>query len=254
MVKKDGDNLGREGRNISSNDLFLKGKSNGAERRAWLKSQPGWSWNVLDDAWRAFQQHLLAYIEEFGTACVPQDVVTDDGYPLGIRVNSIRSLNQFLKGKDKAKRRAWLDSQPGWSWSILDDAWNDFQQHLEAHVDATGTSFVSQKFVSPDGYNLGARIPEIRFNDQFLRGKPDEAERRAFLERQPEWAWKVSISESRKQAAADLKLFRATTHPDATRADLKRLRNDGTLLYRAHAVMRAATRSVVDDLITTLEM
>ena len=42
-------------------------------------------------------------------------------------------------------------------------------EHVEAHVDATGSSLVSQKFISPDGYNLGTRIAQIRNQNQFLK-------------------------------------------------------------------------------------
>ena len=116
----------------------------------------------------------------------------EDGYNLGSKVNHIRYAHQFLKGKDEAERRAWLESQPGWTWSVLDDSWETFRWHLLAHVDATGTSCVSRKFICPDGYNLGQRIDDVRNRHSFLKNKPDEAERRAFLECQPGWAWKTS--------------------------------------------------------------
>ena len=255
FVAEDGYPLGKRVSGVRLKGAHLTDKDDEAERRAWLETLPGWTWSVYDAAWETFQQYLLAYVAEHQTTRVPYDRVLEDGYRLGKKVSDVRRRGCHLKDKeDEAERRKWLEALPGWTWSAYDEAWQTFQEHLQAHVKATGSSIVTNKFVCPDGYKLGSHVQNIRSCNMFLRDNTNEATRRAWLESQPGWTSKVSKSDGQKASHADLKLFRATTHPDATSADVKLLRNDGTLLYNAHAVLRAATKRAIDDLIVSLEV
>jgi hypothetical protein len=78
------------------------------ERREWLESLPGWTWNKHDDSWNLFVSELQAYVEKHGHARPPQSC------PIGKKVNKARN-GRF--GSKRPERAAFLESLPGWKWN-----------------------------------------------------------------------------------------------------------------------------------------
>ena len=73
--------------------------------------------------------------------------------------------------------------------------WKRFKSELQAYVDEFGTAYVPNAFVSKSNYKLGAVIVCVRCTGIMLKGRPEEAERRAWLESLPRWTWRAKQSE-----------------------------------------------------------
>ena len=90
------------------------------ERRVWLESLPGWSWNLRPNMrisvtpWDDFVLELESYVSEHGTALVRWGFIPQSGYRLGQTVSDVRKGSML---KDKPERREWLNSLPGWAWN-----------------------------------------------------------------------------------------------------------------------------------------
>jgi hypothetical protein len=248
---------------------MLVGRPDEKERREWLEYLPEWSYKLRDHQWETYKMHLQAFVDTNGTAHVPNDYVTECGYPLGEKVRDLRR-GQMIKGKpDEQKRRDWHQLLPGWSWSPHEDSWEKaFKPELLLFVDTNDTALVPRDYVSPSGYPLGKKMNELRTNDQFLRGATGP-KRRDFLERLPGFAYdgiagrkrareeaattpkeKAKLKKSfetneravakRKTDVAALKAFGI----DIKFKDLPKLRKDGTVA-RAHAALRERQETVV---------
>ena len=59
-------------------------------------------------SWDRFFNQLVAFMEAEGHTCVPQTYLSADGYPLGQRVNRVRSRGDFVR--QHPERRALLDA------------------------------------------------------------------------------------------------------------------------------------------------
>jgi len=152
------------------------------ERRAWLDSLKGWSWNRHDTAWETFKAELLQFFEKEKTALVPFRFVSASGYRLGETVHSVRSGRRV---DGHPERRVWLDSLKGWSWNEKDTAWEKFKAELQQYVDKNKTALVPVSFVSASGYRLGKTVDSVRYG-QMLQNHP---ERRAWLDSLSGWSW-----------------------------------------------------------------
>ena len=144
--------------------------------------------NLMADQnpWETFKAKLQAYVDEFGTARIPQANVDATGYQLGRAVVNTRQGN-LLHGPDAAERRAWLEALPGWTWSLEEDRWKTFQESLRAYVDELGTARVPRNYVDASGYRLGQTVVNTRQGS--LVNGPDAAARRAWVEALPGWSW-----------------------------------------------------------------
>ena len=178
--------------NVRSRDNFIKGHP---ERREWLDSQPGWSWSIYDDSYETFVVELKAYAAQNNGSMAPrQDYVNlETGYPLGSRVNRVRYGDDYIKGHPE--RREWLNSLPGWSWSILDDTYETFVVELKAYAaENNGSMAPPFKYVNrKTGYALGTTINNVRSRDNFIKGHP---KRIRWLLAQPGWKWLTRKSPS----------------------------------------------------------
>ena len=99
-----------------------------------------------DDEWQQLLHELDRWVDERGTAHVPQLAVvqlpTGEEYPLGRRAHYQRE--QRRKGKLPADRAAELEQRTGWSWGSNragqhDELWQTRYQELVDHVAAHGT-------------------------------------------------------------------------------------------------------------------
>ena len=138
--------------------------------------------------WKKFQCRIEAYIDEHKTARVPNSYVCADGYRLGAAVADVRQGNMIKVHADKDARCVYLDALPGWTWNCSDASWEKFKASMLKYVHKHQTSRVPQDFKDDDFYPLGKNLNHVR-NGIYLKAKPDEADRRLWLESLPEWTW-----------------------------------------------------------------
>jgi len=114
------------------------------------------------DGYRIGMDHLRAYIAREGHANVPRKHVTDDGFKLGVWVNSRRSDRTV--GRLLTARIAELDAL-GMVWGFtLDAGYRIGVDHLRAYIAREGHANVPQKYVADDGFTLGEWV-SIRRRD-----------------------------------------------------------------------------------------
>jgi len=68
--------------------------------------------------------------------------------------------------------------------------WYVFKKELQSHVDEHGTAYVPRSKGKDNQSSLGNRLALLRSKEMYLAGRPEEAERRAWLESLPGWQWK----------------------------------------------------------------
>ena len=88
-----------------------------------------------------------------GDVLVPVSYVTDDGYPLGSRVNTIRTFYAEEPPLLSAERIERLNSI-GFAWSALDAAFENGLQHLADYYTKTCSISMPKNFVTEDGFGL----------------------------------------------------------------------------------------------------
>lgn len=150
------------------------------DRRQRLEALPGWTLNAIDEKWNTAYQHLLAYVEENGTAQVKQSYVAPDGYRLGKWVSVQRRI--WDKMSDDRKQR--LEQLPGWTLNARGDWWENWFRMLQEYVAEYGTARVPQTFVTAGGDKLGAWV-----SNQKSTRKNLSDERRERLEALPGWTY-----------------------------------------------------------------
>jgi hypothetical protein len=74
---------------------------------------------INTSAWSTFLGHLDEYVQESGTAAVPEMHIEPDGYPLGRRAAYWRRQ----KGQLALSARQDLESRPGWYWDVTEVRW-----------------------------------------------------------------------------------------------------------------------------------
>ena len=88
-------------------------------------------------------------------------------------------------------------------WVIVEafctDRWKVFRSELQAYVDEHQSALVPQRFVSSTGFHLGNRVNDVRCG-KLIVGRPDEAERRKWLESLPRWVWNARETDEFKVA------------------------------------------------------
>ncbi len=112
-----------------------------------------------DTGYRIGVEHLRVYIAREGHANVPQKSVTDDGFKLGVWVNSRR--RDRTVGRLSAKRLAELNAL-GMVWDSLDAGYWIGVDHLRAYTAAQGHANVPNSHVTDDGFKLGSWVSTRR--------------------------------------------------------------------------------------------
>lgn len=223
---------------------LLSGKGDESERRAWLQSLPGWTWNVADTTWEQAKITLMAAIALQGTAHIAKSFVhPTTGHKTGLLIERIRR-GAHLKGKeDEVDRRTWLAALPGWTWNAIDERWHNAQQALLDAIEIVGKCPPSG-FVHPTtGHKTGVLMVELRRGD-FCKGKQDEDERREWLQSLPGFTPKQCVVRSWEDAQHQLKslvdtigtcnVTRRFRHPDSDFAVgqmIFRIRTNGYMLH-----------------------
>jgi len=175
---KDGFRLGKWVGNQRRNKDSLS-----AEQRSLLESScKDWTWDLLDDQWDEGFQRLKQYVNENGSARVPQRFKTKDGFCLGTWVGTQRKNKDSLS----AERRKLLESScKDWSWDPFTDKWNKGFEQLKQYVNENGSARVPATFKTKDGFPLGQWVGVQRRNKDSL-----STERRNLLESScKDWSW-----------------------------------------------------------------
>ncbi|MDO2394681.1 Helicase associated domain protein [Mycobacterium avium subsp. hominissuis] len=149
-----------------------------AERIERLEALPGWSWNALDARWEQNFAALQQFAAEHGHPFPPFSYRSAEGYrPAAWISNQRRTL-----GKDPVsmKRRARLETLPGWTWSRPDTRWEEAFNKLAEHLERTGELRVRPRTTLANWINRQRLL--------YRRGDLD-AMRARRLAALPGWTW-----------------------------------------------------------------
>ena len=112
-VDEDGFNLGSKVNRLRQ--TYRAGKLSPA-RAARLEAMRGWAWNAFEDRWNESCAALERYAELNGHTRVLKRYVDEDGFNLGVWVDTLRQT--YRAGKLSPARVARLEVIPGWAWNI----------------------------------------------------------------------------------------------------------------------------------------
>ncbi|MDO2396093.1 Helicase associated domain protein [Mycobacterium avium subsp. hominissuis] len=154
-----------------------------AERVERLEGLPGWTWNARDSDWMRCLAALQAFSAEHGHTAPGHRYRTADGIALGIWLSNQRTA--YRNGSMPAERVALLEAVPGWTWRVLDNAWERNFAAVVAYVDEHGHARPA-KDTSVDGLAVGNWVAIQRKLRNEGRLDPERAERLAGL---PGWTW-----------------------------------------------------------------
>ena len=218
---------------IRTRRRFLHNPENVVKRERWLESLPGWYWNFHDDRWECFVAKLQDFVADHGHAEVPCRT------ELGKVVHSVRNGQMISGHKDEHIRKAFLESLPGWIWSVPDRNFDIFYNEMLCFVKEHGHALV------PQNCKLGKKLNKAR-NGRFRAHQPQN---KLKLEALPGWKWNarenLEQSEAEKKAQirstekrkVDLAALRATLVPKARADHISKYRQDGTVA-KAHQILR----------------
>lgn len=151
-------------------------------RKGWLSAprvkaldEIGMRWEANDVPWQKFLAEMRAYRAVHGHSAVPQSHVTDDGYPLGSRVNVARTRGERVP----AWVREALDDL-GMIWDTRNLRWQEFYSHCQQYAAEHGHLNAPKTYVTSDGYTLGVRL--ARRVRKWKEGTLDPAERASLEE------------------------------------------------------------------------
>lgn len=150
------------------------------ERKLKLESLSGWTWDSREEHWKYGFKMLQKYIEENGDCLVPQGFSCSNGYALGEWLNTQRRN----RGKISSDKKVMLENLKGWSWTPLDEKWENGYLILKKYVEEHGDCLVPYMFKSSNGFNLWAWKRNQRENKESLL-----PERKLALEKLKGWRW-----------------------------------------------------------------
>lgn len=120
----------------------------------------GLCWEVYESFWNTNFESARQYFIEHGDLLVPIDYTTsDDGLKLGTWIRNQRT--GYRTGKLSSDKIAKLESI-GMVWDVETLYWENGINHAKAYYEAFGDLAVPQKYVAPDGYNLGTWLGTVR--------------------------------------------------------------------------------------------
>lgn len=133
-----------------------------ASRSHRMEMLQGWEWQPAAGMRERYLTELLSYVEAHGSADVPKDYVTADGFALGESLNRIRRV--YRRGDLPARRTADLEAVPGWEWSISTTRRKNIDKTsaaFRAFVEREGHANVPAAHIE-DGVQLGANLTAAR--------------------------------------------------------------------------------------------
>ena len=176
-----GYNLGIWAKNQRSRkDLNLTGHQIDA-----LERLPGWCWNITEERWQRTFERLKQYVEVHGNAKIRFDLVTDDGFPLGIWVQTQRK--KYRSGTMDEDKVEDLEELEGWSWNIFNDAWEENIEKVREYV-GINDCIPNSTYERQKGVDLFIWVSEQR---KEFKANTLSSERIEQLEAIPHWSWDV---------------------------------------------------------------
>jgi superfamily II DNA or RNA helicase len=154
------------------------------ERINRLESLPGWVWDAYKEKWETGLAALMEYVRVHGDAKVPMKYVTPQGFGLGGWISTARRKKS--KNQISLDRISRLEAIPGWSWSVLEESWEDGFRMLEEFVAERGDARVPTTYVAPNGYKLGDWVDRQR---GMQLGQRLDLSRATRLSGLPGWSW-----------------------------------------------------------------
>jgi superfamily II DNA or RNA helicase len=151
------------------------------EQRRKLESLNGWTWAPLDKRWEKKFALLQTYVQKFGTSRVPAQA-SFEGVRLGAWVSQLRAKRESLEDSKISD----LESLPDWTWSPLDDDWDENFDALQRWAAAHPHTPVTSSLVF-EGKRLGDW--QIRQKKRRLSLEKSRIER---LESLANWEWDKS--------------------------------------------------------------
>jgi hypothetical protein len=148
-----------------------------------LENFDDWHWSEIDFRWRK-QFELLKAKMENGS----QLGVGGLGQTLASWVVHQRKL--FGLGQLDEQQISLLEDLPKWTWTPMEDSWQQAYETLLKFVERTGSSLVPQDHKEEE-YGLGVWVNKQR--GRYKRGTLD-TEKRLLLESLPDWTWSPTVS------------------------------------------------------------
>ncbi len=141
------------------------------------------SWNIRRrEAWNEGYRRLTEYVARTGTARVPREYTTEDGYHLGSWATWKRAKKKELP--DEYKKA--LEELPGWVWKRQwERSWDYNYTQLLRFVEREGHAMVPCNHIE-NIYKLGKWVDRQLSDKNRL-----SEEKKAALERLPGWVWRV---------------------------------------------------------------
>jgi len=153
-------------------------RSLSTERISRLESLPGWIWNALEGAWEESFSVLEKYVKREGHAFVPRSHIEDE-----IRLGAWVNIQRNYKERYSKERVSRLGSLQGWTWNVLEAAWEEGFFALEKYVAREGQARVLKSHTET-GFRLGQWVGVQRRG-----GKGLSRERISRLESLRGWTW-----------------------------------------------------------------
>lgn len=157
------------------------------ERMRRLEEIPEWVWAPSSLAWPAAYKRLVAYAKEHGSCLrLPESRV--DGFMLGAWATNQR--RDYARGVLAKNRIEYLESVPGWVWSVPEAKFEMAIAAVEAFVAREGHSAPYHSH-RENGIPLRAWITRMRREHERGELTPDRVAR---LERIDGWSWDQPVS------------------------------------------------------------
>lgn len=145
----------------------------GYPERENLLTELGFKWCPLDElknkTWDSIESYLQTFFNTYDHSNIPQNSITDDGFPIGHYITHIRSRNDFIK--NDIYRIKFLESI-NFSWNVRvdteEDSWNKFYKYIVDYKDIEGHCNVTSTYICIDGYKLGSICNSIRHKNQYM--------------------------------------------------------------------------------------
>jgi superfamily II DNA or RNA helicase len=156
-----------------------------------LEILPDWTWDPIADAWEEGFSHLIKFVEQEGHAKVPQVYKAEDGFRLGIWVNSQKQNKKNNKlSQDRIDKLEtlprWRDALSVWSWGPNVDKWEGGFSYLMEFVEHEGHAKVPKDYKAENGFRLGEWAKTQRQNLKHNKLSQDRIDK---LETLPRWTW-----------------------------------------------------------------
>lgn len=131
-------------------------------RQKRLEMLKGWDWQPPEGMRERYLTELHTYVKATGSADVPADYVTGDGFALGASLIRIRRMHR--RGTLSARRTADLEAIQGWNWDsgLRPGSPTDFFLDMyRALVEREGHGHVPGAHLE-DGFRLGRSLVSAR--------------------------------------------------------------------------------------------